>query len=121
MPTGSASVPKLLPGADIKAIGGYVIAPPSLHASGVRYEWLRDPASSATRTGPRVDTEGLWTGEIRSDRQTVGGEWLAAAKPQASTRGSVRKPAGSPVGRVPVVTTARLPSMANAPRSVPPP
>jgi hypothetical protein len=27
------------PGIDIKAEGGYIVAPPSLHASGLRYEW----------------------------------------------------------------------------------
>jgi hypothetical protein len=27
------------PGVDIKAVGGYIVAPPSLHASGRRYEW----------------------------------------------------------------------------------
>lgn len=31
--------PNLAPGVDLKAIGGYVVAPPSLHASGARYEW----------------------------------------------------------------------------------
>lgn len=29
----------IYPGIDLKADGGYVIAPPSLHASGKRYEW----------------------------------------------------------------------------------
>jgi hypothetical protein len=29
------------PGVDLKADGGYVVAPPSLHASGRRYEWHR--------------------------------------------------------------------------------
>lgn len=29
-----------LKGIDLKADGGYVIAPPSMHASGRRYEWL---------------------------------------------------------------------------------
>lgn len=28
---------------DIKADGGYVVAPPSLHSSGKRYEWLTEP------------------------------------------------------------------------------
>lgn len=29
-----------LPGVDLRATGGYVVAPPSLHASGTRYTWL---------------------------------------------------------------------------------
>jgi hypothetical protein len=29
-----------LPGLDLKAAGGYCVAPPSLHASGRRYEWV---------------------------------------------------------------------------------
>jgi len=33
------SVRKLGPGLDLRATGGYVVAPPSLHASGLRYEW----------------------------------------------------------------------------------
>jgi len=35
-----ASRIRLLPGLDWKAEGGYIVAPPSLHASGRRYEWL---------------------------------------------------------------------------------
>lgn len=30
----------LLPGVDLRANGGYVVAPPSLHSSGKRYTWL---------------------------------------------------------------------------------
>lgn len=39
----------LAPGIDIRGDGGYVVAPPSLHASGVRYTWVegRDPGSMA--------------------------------------------------------------------------
>src|SRR5262245_13578499 len=33
----------LRPGLDVRADGGYVILPPSLHASGRRYEWLSSP------------------------------------------------------------------------------
>ena len=43
--TDSTSVSKLLPGTDLKGLGGYVVAPPSLHATGVRYMWRRDPSS----------------------------------------------------------------------------
>lgn len=38
----------LLPGIDLRGDGGYVVAPPSLHASGVRYAW----ASQATAPDP---------------------------------------------------------------------
>jgi hypothetical protein len=31
----------MLPGIDIKSAGGYVVAAPSLHASGKRYSWAR--------------------------------------------------------------------------------
>jgi hypothetical protein len=31
-----------LPGVDVKSNDGYIVAPPSTHASGDRYEWVRD-------------------------------------------------------------------------------
>jgi hypothetical protein len=34
-------------GLDIRAAGGYVVAPPSLHASGLRYEWAQDESAIA--------------------------------------------------------------------------
>lgn len=35
-----------LPGIDLQSEGSYVIAPPSMHASGVRYRWAEDSASA---------------------------------------------------------------------------
>jgi len=35
--------PKLIEGVDIKAEGGYVVAPPSIHPNGSRYEFVRGP------------------------------------------------------------------------------
>ena len=44
----------LPPGIDIRADGGYVVAPPSLHASGLRYIWIegRTPESSGIAPVP---------------------------------------------------------------------
>jgi hypothetical protein len=51
--TGSTSVSKLLPGADLKGLGGYVVAPPSIHETGVTYMWLRDPATAELGPVPK--------------------------------------------------------------------
>ncbi|MGH8895644.1 MAG: bifunctional DNA primase/polymerase [Egibacteraceae bacterium] len=40
-PTGSGSRVRLLDHVDYRGAGGYVIAPPSLHATGCHYRWLR--------------------------------------------------------------------------------
>ena len=40
-PTGLGNRVGMLPGVDWRGIGGYVVAPPSLHATGRRYRWSR--------------------------------------------------------------------------------
>src|SRR5262249_7822664 len=42
-PGGGRYATQLAPGIDVKSDAGYVVAPPSLHASGARYRWLRIP------------------------------------------------------------------------------
>ena len=68
-----------LPGVDIRALGGYVIAPPSVHPSGKRYEWA--PGRS------------LWDLEM-----PTAPEWLYA-KSLAATRVDIARLAdGAPDG-----------------------
>lgn len=42
----------ILPGIDIRGDGGYVVAPPSIHKSGLRYSWIRDFADSPITDAP---------------------------------------------------------------------
>jgi hypothetical protein len=43
---------KLGPKLDLKGYGGYVAAPPSIHPSGARYEWLLPPGSESPFEAP---------------------------------------------------------------------
>jgi hypothetical protein len=45
----------LAPGIDLRSDGGYVVAPPSLHASGVRYAWARDRRPDMVDLAPLPD------------------------------------------------------------------
>ena len=40
------------PGVDLRGDGGYIIAPPSVHASGSPYVWTRSPGTVALATAP---------------------------------------------------------------------
>jgi hypothetical protein len=43
-PLGHGNRVRLLAGADWRGTGGYVVAPPSVHAAGTSYRWLRRPS-----------------------------------------------------------------------------
>jgi hypothetical protein len=74
----------LLPGVDIRAVGGYVVAPPSIHPSGAVYEWEIPPKDGGGFTEapdwlmelltepdiitPKVDVEGVWDGIPAGER-----------------------------------------------------
>lgn len=45
-PTGHGNRVKFLPGVDWRGAGGYVVLPPSRHASGHRYQFVREPTDS---------------------------------------------------------------------------
>ena len=44
----------ILPGFDVRADGGYIIAPPSIHRSGRTYRWQIDPEDIAPPTLPQI-------------------------------------------------------------------
>src|SRR5439155_2534028 len=45
----------LAPGIDLRGDGGYVVAPPSLHPSGLRYAWARDGRPGHAALAPLPD------------------------------------------------------------------
>ena len=68
-----------MPGVDLRANGGYVVAPPSVHRSGARYEWLiadRPPAPApAWLKQPErtfVDLEGVAEADFTGDGSPYG-------------------------------------------------
>lgn len=59
------SVPDLLPGMDFKGAGGYVVAPPSAHPSGTRYEWLDGLSPEDLEPAPLPN----WVHQLVRERQ----------------------------------------------------
>lgn len=55
-PFGSRSGTGLYEGIDIRGDGGYIVAPPSVHPNGRRYEWEQSPEEfPLVEAGPRVN------------------------------------------------------------------
>ena len=57
------------PGVDLKADGGYVAAPPSLHKSGNRYRWLRKMPPAKLPAAPKWLLELAVSGAARNARR----------------------------------------------------
>ena len=48
------SARRIAPGVDVRGSGGYIIAPPSLHQSGNRYEWIKEPNGPLPELSPAL-------------------------------------------------------------------
>ena len=53
---------------DIKADGGYIVAPPSIHPNGTRYEWEQAPDDYDLITDDDIDVEFIFNSIIASDK-----------------------------------------------------
>jgi len=84
---------KLGPKLDLKGVGGYVAAPPSVHPSGFVYEWLVPIAPGGVLNPPTLAPDGL----------------AAVLRDQANTLGEYRqlRPAGQPASLAALVRHVR--------------
>ncbi len=63
---------RVAPGLDVKAAGGYVVAPPSLGANGKPYEWIVSPEDAELADPPRWLIEILERGHPKGSAGPVG-------------------------------------------------
>jgi hypothetical protein len=93
-PTGFGNRVRLIPGVDWRGAGGYVVAPPSRHASGGDYTWLIRPHKSLP-TGPR-SLRGLLEGPaVEEPRHIFHPGRYAAAALEAEADRVARAPVGT--------------------------
>lgn len=79
----------ILPGIDIRGDGGLIVAPPSLHKSGSRYEWTRAPGTIPVAASP------AWLLVLVQGRRREEPAWelppLLVAESTARGKGALRK------------------------------
>ena len=96
------SASKIAPGIDVRGDGGYVLAPPSIHPSGRRYEWSVDCATALAEapavanrqdssTGQRCHTSAAARGVARACRERCRGRHA-----RLHDREACRSPAAPP-------------------------
>jgi putative DNA primase/helicase len=84
---------RVAPGLDVKAAGGYVVAPPSLGPNGGRYEWIISPAEAELADPPAWLLELLQPGERKGPAPPVGEKIPSGErnKALASIAGTMRR------------------------------
>ena len=98
----------LLPEVDVRASGGYVVAPPSVHANGQRYQWKVRFGRSSIAEAPQWLLERL--GEAKSDAGRKR-NWLEAISnpvPEGQRNVALAQVAGLLFRKLPAALAAEL-------------
>ncbi len=84
---------RVAPGLDVKASGGYVVAPPSVGANGKPYEWIVTPEEAELADPPKWLLKLLGSGRFKESARAVGEEIPSGQrnKSLASIAGSMRR------------------------------
>ncbi|HEU4348245.1 MAG TPA: bifunctional DNA primase/polymerase, partial [Actinoplanes sp.] len=94
-PTGYGNRVRLLPGVDWRGTGGYVVAPPSKHANGPGYTWIRRPGLHLPGSPPMLHELIAGPGIFHDDRPIAHPDRYAAAALAAGAERVVRAPVGT--------------------------
>jgi hypothetical protein len=114
-PTGSGNRAGLLEQVDWRGRGGYVVAPPSRHATGRHYRWLRPPTATLPRVPPPLRRL-LDPAQAQVDFPPV-----STSRGEGHKRHNHDRPRRPGLHRLSAIPTARPPSPKNLPRSPTPP
>ncbi len=94
-PMGYGNRVRLLPGVDWRGTGGYVLAPPSRHASGAAYTWIRRPGGTLPAGPPPLRDLIAGPGVVSTPRVVAHPDRYAAAALGAEADRVARAPVGA--------------------------